>query len=78
MTSIRCVALLSTLAIISNLGTAQTPPNPYREVVNWAKLPEGTMWGHVFGVGIDSHRNVWALDRCGGSSCVGSNVAPIH
>jgi DNA-binding beta-propeller fold protein YncE len=78
MTLLRCVVLLSTLAIIMGPAAAQTPPNPYHEVPNFAKFPEGRMWGHVFGVGIDSHRNVWALDRCEGSSCVGSNLPPIH
>lgn len=78
MTSIRCVVVLAALAIFTNLAAAQNPPSPYREVTNWAKLPEDKMWGHVFGVGIDSHGHVWVLDRCGGSSCVDSNVAPIH
>ncbi len=35
------------------------------------------MWGHVFGVGIDSHGNVWVLDRCGEASCVDSKLDPI-
>jgi hypothetical protein len=53
-------------------------PNPYREIPDWAKLPPGRMWGHVFGVGIDSHGNVWVMDRCAAASCVDSNVAPIQ
>lgn len=53
-------------------------PTPYSLVNNWAKLPSGRIWGHVFGVGIDSHNNVWVLDRCGETSCVDSDVAPIQ
>ncbi len=70
-------AFLGTFALATSMARAQTPPNPYREVANWAKLPEGRIWGHVFGVGVDSRGNVWVLDRCGGVSCVDSNVAPI-
>ena len=50
---------------------------PYRLVDGWAKLPAGRIWGHVFGVGVDSHGNVWVLDRCGETSCLTSKVDPI-
>jgi hypothetical protein len=53
-------------------------PTPYHLVEHWGQLPSGRIWGHVFGVGIDSHNNVWVLDRCGEASCVNSNVAPIQ
>lgn len=54
-------------------------PTPYHIVANWGRLPPGRIWGHVFGVGIDSHNNVWVLDRCGEASCVTSTtVDPIQ
>ena len=53
-------------------------PNPYRTVENWAKLPEGRTWGQVIGVDIDRDgKSIWVVERCGGTSCAGSNLAPI-
>src|SRR6266568_3794391 len=78
VTLARSARMLAALAAVLTLTAAHAPPNPYREVPNWAKLPEGEMWGHVFGVGVDSHGNVWVLERCGGSSCVGSNAPSIR
>jgi hypothetical protein len=78
MTFVRSMALVAALAIVTNLPAAQAPPTPYHEVKDWSKLPDGERWGHVFGVGIDSHNNVWVLDRCGESSCVTSNADPIR
>ena len=78
MTTRQGVVLLGAIAMAACLAMAQTPAEPYREVPNWAELPGGRLWGHVFGVGIDSRGHIWVLDRCGGSSCVGSNAAPLH
>ena len=77
MMFVRCALVLGASAAIA-LAEAKPAPNLYREVPDWAKLPEGEMWGHVFGAGFDTHGNVWVLDRCGGSSCVGSNAPPIR
>jgi hypothetical protein len=52
-------------------------PNPYRTVRNWAQLPDGRKWGSTSGVAIGPDGNIWTYDRCGGNSCVGSNLAPI-
>jgi hypothetical protein len=53
-------------------------PNPYRTVENWAKLPEGRMWGQVISADIDRDgKSIWVVERCGGTSCVNSSVAPI-
>ena len=52
-------------------------PNPYRTVRNWAQLPGGRKWGSTSGVAISPEGNIWTYDRCGGNSCVGSNLAPI-
>jgi DNA-binding beta-propeller fold protein YncE len=58
-------------------GYSQRVTEPYHLVDNWAKLPEGRIWGHVFGVGVDSNNHVWVLDRCGETSCVTSTTDPI-
>ena len=59
------------LAIIG-LAWAQTSaptnshPNPYRSVEDWAKMPEGRVWGSTSGVDIDRDgRSVWVAERCG-------------
>ena len=63
------------VAVASNEPNAQ--PNPYRTVSDWAKLPEGRMWGSTAGVDVDSHDHIWVAERCGANSCAGSNLAPI-
>src|SRR5262245_29058929 len=53
-------------------------PNPYKSVFNWAKLPNGRQWGSTAGVDIaPDGKTVWAVDRCGSNTCVGSNLDPI-
>jgi DNA-binding beta-propeller fold protein YncE len=54
-------------------------PNPYHVVEHWAKLPEERAWGQAIGVDIDRDgTSLWVYDRCGGKTCVGSNLAPIQ
>jgi streptogramin lyase len=54
-------------------------PNPYHVEDNWAKLPEGRVWGMAIGVDIDRDgKSVWIFDRCGAKTCTGSNLAPIQ
>lgn len=77
MTFLRYIVLFSAFAIPAAAQT-QPIPNPYHEVTDWAKLPEGRIWGHVFGVAIDSHANVWVLDRCGETSCIDSKLPAIQ
>jgi len=53
-------------------------PNPYRTVENWAKLPEGRMWGQVIRADIDRDgKSIWVVERCGGTSCADSKLAPV-
>src|SRR5438445_157281 len=52
-------------------------PNPYQTIENWAKLPEGRMWGSTAGVAIGPNGNIWVAERCGANTCAGSNLAPI-
>jgi DNA-binding beta-propeller fold protein YncE len=44
---------------------------------NWAQLPPGRTLGSVIGVDVDREGHVWALERCGGNTCVGSDLDPI-
>lgn len=53
-------------------------PNPYQLVENFFKLPEGRRVGGTYGIEIDRDgRSVWVFERCGGTTCTGSGVAPI-
>ena len=69
--------LLAAAAVAVASNEANTQPNPYRTVSDWAKLPEGRAWGSTAGVDIDSHDHIWVAERCGANSCAGSNLAPI-
>ena len=53
-------------------------PNPYATIADWAKMPEGRVWGSTSGVGIDKDGvSIWVAERCGANSCIGSNLPPI-
>lgn len=53
-------------------------PNPYETVRNWGVLPNGRTWGSVSAVNVDIDGiHIWAIDRCGTNSCIGSTVDPI-
>jgi DNA-binding beta-propeller fold protein YncE len=77
------IAIVLGAAFFGVQGLAQAPdpngaPNPYRMEENWAKLPDGRRMGQTIGVEVDRDgRSVWVFDRCGGSECGNSNVAPI-
>src|SRR5690606_26358520 len=62
----------------ANVPPVNHLPNPYETVRDWGTLPEGRSWGSVSGVHSDvDGLHLWAADRCGANSCVGSNVDPI-
>ena len=57
---------------------AGSPPNPFRNVENYFKLPEGRTIGSTAAIDIDRDgSSVWVFERCGASSCVGSTRAPL-
>lgn len=75
---IRMTALLATLCTAVTWGQAPSLPNPYAAgIQNWAKLPDGRTWGAASAISIDSHGNIWVLERCGGNSCAGRTDDPI-
>jgi len=80
-----CWWLSVVIALFASAPTmAQSLPNPYRNVDNWAKLPHGREMGAVGGVAIDPDGvHVWAVIRCDagaesfGFECLDSNLDPI-
>jgi DNA-binding beta-propeller fold protein YncE len=75
-------AIATALAMTGGRVQADDPnsaPSPYHVVENWAKLPEGRVWGMAIGVDIDRDgTSVWIFDRCGAKTCEGSAIAPIQ
>ena len=54
-------------------------PNPTGEIIlNWAKLPDGRVWGSTAGIDIGPDGQVWAYDRCGGVLLAGGCEANPH
>jgi len=46
-------------------------PNPYSAVANWAKMPEGRVWGSTSAVEVDRDgKSIWVAERCGQNSCL--------
>jgi sugar lactone lactonase YvrE len=87
-----CMLAAGVTLTIASLAGAQTNalPNPYRSIENWAKMPEGRIWGSTSGVGVDADgASVWVAERCGAFAppslmkpgipfaCDGSPLAPI-
>src|SRR5215467_14653947 len=53
-------------------------PNAYETVKDWAKLPEGRMWGSTSAVEIDRDgKSIWVAERCGANSCQDSMADPV-
>jgi sugar lactone lactonase YvrE len=60
------------------LNPYNTLENPYSSQGEWATLPKGRTWGSTAGVDIDPDgKHLWAIDRCGTNSCVGSKLDSI-
>ena len=77
-----CALALATVVVagLSQHTVAQSgdPPNPYRAVENWVKLPDGRKWGQTISIDVDADgKSLWVFERCGGTTCDGSDVAPI-
>jgi sugar lactone lactonase YvrE len=71
-------------ALVAQEAAAQSLPNPYRAVEQWAALPAGREMGAVGGVAIDPDgAHVWAVIRCDagperfGFECLDSDLDPI-
>jgi DNA-binding beta-propeller fold protein YncE len=72
-----CPALTQTEYSNPAMTPVNDPPNPYaeREVM---PLPDNRTWGSTAGVDAAKGRDdIWAIDRCGSNTCVGSNANPL-
>ncbi len=57
---------------------ANSQPNPYQTVANWAKMPEGRTWGATSAVEVDRDgRSIWIAERCGANTCAGSSLPVV-
>lgn len=76
-----CISTLVVMMIGFSAGrvAAQSSsiPNPYQSILDWAQLPQGRTWGQMAALDIDSHGNIWAVERCGGTTCNGRSEAPV-
>jgi DNA-binding beta-propeller fold protein YncE len=77
------VAAAVVLGVAGGTAYAQADPSalpdPFSLGVSWTKAPGGRAWGQVIGVDIDPDgKSVWIFERCGGTTCVGSDLAPIQ
>jgi len=60
-----------------NMTPVNDLPNPYsgRQVM---PLPDARTWGSTAGVDAAKGRDdIWAIDRCGSNTCVGSHATPL-
>jgi DNA-binding beta-propeller fold protein YncE len=74
------VAMAAAIAMPGLRANAQANdvPNPYRTVENWVKLPDERKWGQTISVDVDPDgKSIWVFERCGGTTCDGSDIAPI-
>lgn len=72
------IALAMAGNAMAQLEPINDRPNPYTSVDGWATLPDGREWGSTAGVDIDPDGlHLWAIDRCGTNSCIGSDLDPI-
>ena len=44
---------------------------------DWAKMPEGRIWGSTSTLDVDRGGNVWVFERCGANACDASALAPV-
>jgi sugar lactone lactonase YvrE len=53
--------------------------NPFATMIRpWGRLPDGREWGQVSALDIDGDGvHLWVADRCGSSSCVGSELPVV-
>jgi sugar lactone lactonase YvrE len=66
-------SFLITIALLAqgDVQPTNSLPNPYQTVKDWAKLPEGRIWGSTSAVEIDKDgKSVWVAERCGQNGCI--------
>lgn len=75
------VVALAASATNARAQASYSPPNdlpsPFHLVPGWAHLPDQRRWGSTSGVSISPEGYIWTYERCGGNTCLNSNVDPI-
>src|SRR6202012_2717011 len=70
-------ALLITVAAAASFAQTPNLPDPNGPgIQNWAKF-DARPWGAASAISIDSHENIWVLERCGANTCAGKTEDPI-
>src|SRR5436190_22684356 len=79
MLSALALAALTTAAAAQMTPAPTGLPDPFGPPQRqWARLADGHPWGTTAGIEIGPHGEIWAIDRCGGTSCDGSMRAAVH
>src|SRR5436190_10171684 len=79
MLSALALAALTTAAAAQMTPAPTGLPDPFGPPQRqWARLADGHPWGTTAGIEIGPHGEIWAIDRCGATSCDGSNMAAVH
>jgi sugar lactone lactonase YvrE len=72
------IALAVSLLLFAALASpTHAQGTSYQMIDNWFQLPEGFKWGQINSIDIDSDGNVYVLQRCGASDCIGSSEPPL-
>ena len=72
------VAGFVTTGAWAHAQSSDSPPNPYRTVEGWAKMPEGRTWGATSAVDVARDgKSIWVGERCGANTCAGSSLPVI-
>jgi DNA-binding beta-propeller fold protein YncE len=66
-------------AVMGQMPMPKSLPDPFGPPQRqWARLADGKPWGTTAGIEIGPKGEIWAIDRCGGTSCDGSVMAAVH
>ena len=78
LASLLVAATAAAQANSATMAPVNSPPNPYKTVEGWAKMPEGRTWGSTSAVAIDRDgKSIWVAERCGANSCLTSPLDPV-
>ena len=80
LTVTACIAFTVLHACTPDQSDTQVQPTqdePYRLVENWARLPDGLVWGQLIAVDTDEDGNLIAFHRCSSDTCVGRSEPPL-
>jgi len=71
------VVFCAVFALAAVLAFAE-PHDSYTAIEGWGELPDGREWGATSAIyPARDGKHIWVAERCGGNSCIGSDVDPI-